>query len=117
MKAIEIDDNGDIVTKNGSIQYVYDLYAVMQNARQTMKTQLGEYRYDQTKGIEYFDNVFAGVPNFQRFEAHARAQILALDGVEKITSFEYDFTEGVLSYEIEIQTTYGTGTVASAEAS
>jgi hypothetical protein len=117
MKSMQIDDNGDPVVKNGSIQFVYDIYAVMQAARQVMKAQVGEYQYDQTKGIEYFGNVFTGTPNLQRFEAQARSQLLALEGVEKINDFEYSLDSGELEYSIEIQTTYGTGTVASAEGS
>ena len=115
MKCMEIDDNGDPVIVNGSIQYVYDIYAVMQVVKQTMKALLGEYRYDQTKGIGYFENLFTGSPNFQKFEANSRTQILAIEGVEKITSFDYSVDDSELEYEIEIQTTYGTGVVSSAE--
>lgn len=111
MKTIKVDSNGDRVTKNGYFVYLYDIDAVMQTCEQVMKQQLKELQYDQTKGIEYFGNVFNGNPNLQLFEAQARVQLLNVNGVNSIQSFTYSQTDNELSYSATIKTIYGSDTV------
>jgi len=111
MRTILVDDNGDRVTKNGFFVYLNDLSALTQTCEQVMKQQLNELQYDQTKGIEYFNNVFAGTPNFQLFEAQARNEILNVDGVNGISSFIYEQVDNELSYTATIVTIFGTGEI------
>ena len=113
MRAIKIDGNRDPVIINGKFVFVFDIDVVAQNCEQAMRQQLGELNYNANKGIQYFDNVFTGNPNFQRFEAQARVQLLNVDGVTGIDSFSFDFIEGVLSYNADISTIYGATTVGS----
>jgi len=109
MKTAQVDEFGDRVTKNGLFVYLYDLDAVIQTCEQVMKTQLGEYQYDKTRGIEYFYNVLTGTPNFQQFEAESRTQLLKIDGVISVTAFTYEQNENTLSYTATIKTIYGNG--------
>ena len=118
MRAIKVNlDTGNPELKNGKFQFVYDIYVVEQNCNHAMRQQLGELNFAVDKGIEYFDNVYNGVPNLQRFEAQARTQILNVDGVDSITSFEYELVTGtsknVLEYSITIKTIYGSTTISS----
>ena len=113
MRAIKIDDNRDPVIKNGKFVFVFDIDVVAQNCEQAMRQQLGELNYDANKGVQYFDNIFTGNPNFQRFEAQARTQLLNVDGVTGIDDFSFDFIAGVLSYNADISTIYGVTTVAT----
>lgn len=112
MRAIKIDSDRNPVLENGSIQWVYDADVVMQNCDQAMRQELGELNYAKDKGIEYFDNVYTGSPNFQRFEAQARTQLLSVLGVTGINSFEYDLVTSdnvtTLEYSVSISTIYGT---------
>lgn len=107
MKTVQVDDSGDRVVKNGLFVYLYNLDALTQTCEQVMKQQLRELQYDQTKGIEYFDNVFNGDPNLQLFEAQAREQLLNVNGVTAIASFSYSQTDNELSYTANINTIYG----------
>jgi len=109
MKTILVNDNGDRVTKNGLFVFSTDLKAVEQTCEQVMKQQLRELQYDQTKGIEYFNNVFTGTPNFQLFEAQARNEILKVNGVTGVSSFSYEQTDNALLYKATINTIYGSG--------
>ena len=111
MKTVKVDSNGDRVTKNGYFVYLYNLDALMQTCEQVMKQQKGELKYDQTKGIEYFNNVFKAEPNLQMFESQARTQLKNIDGVNSVTSFTYSQTDNELSYTATIKTIYGTGTI------
>jgi len=111
MKTILVDGNGDRVTKNGLFVYLFDIEAVQQTCEQAVQQQLKELQYDQTKGIEYFNNVFAGTPNFQLFESQARNQILNIEGVTGISSFTYEQVDNTLSYTATIKTIYGNGEI------
>jgi len=113
MRAIKIDSDRNPVILNGRFVFVFNADVVAQNCEQAMRQQLNELNYDADKGIQYFDNVFTGNPNFQRFESQARRQLLNVDGVTGITSFNFEFNDNVLSYNTVISTIYGQTTVAS----
>lgn len=112
MRAIKVDSDRNPIIIGGKFVWVTDIDVVKQNCDHAMRQQLGELNYDANKGIQYFDNVFTGNPNFQRFEAQARTQLLNVNGVTGISSFNYEFKEGVLSYNVTINTVYGSTTVA-----
>tara|TARA_R110000850_G_scaffold52125_6_gene126253 strand:+ start:755 stop:1102 length:348 start_codon:yes stop_codon:yes gene_type:complete len=113
MRAIKIDANRNPVISNGRFVFVFNADVVSQNCEQAMRQQLGELNYDADKGIQYFDNVFTGNPNFQRFESQARRALSAVNGVTGIVSFNFEFNGNVLSYNTVISTIYGPTTVAS----
>lgn len=112
LKVIKVDGNRDPVIKSGKYVFVYAAEAAAQVIASTIRVSLGEYQYDLTKGVDYFNNVFTGNPNFQKFEFQIRQQVKSLSFVEKITSFEYTVDNNILSYEMTVQTIYGTTTVA-----
>lgn len=109
MKTSKVDENGDRVTLGGYFVYLYDLQALQQTCEQVMKQQLRELQYDQTKGIEYFNNAFLGTPNFQLFESQARNQLELIDGVIRVDGFTYTQLDDELSYTASIKTIYGDG--------
>jgi hypothetical protein len=110
-RAIEIDENRNPIIIGGVYQWAFDIDVVKQNCDQAMRQQLGELNYDADNGIDYTGNVFTGSPNFQRFEAQARTQILNVLGVTGISSFDYSVLDNVLSYNVVIITTYGNTTI------
>jgi hypothetical protein len=113
MRAIKIDANRNPVITSGRFVFVFNADVVSQNCEQAMRQQLGELNYAADKGIQYFDNIFTGNPNFQRFESQARRAISAVDGVSGIISFNFEFNDNVLSYNAVISTIYGAITVAN----
>ena len=113
MRAIKIDANRNPVITSGKFVFVFDVDVVAQNCDQAMRQQLGELNYAADKGIQYFDNIFTGNPNFQRFESQARRAILAVDGVTGINSFDFEFNDNVLSYNAVYSSIFGPITVAN----
>lgn len=101
----------DFVLSGGSFVKVYNIDVVLQNCDHAMRQQLGELRYRQTKGIEYFDNVFTGNPNYQLFKFQAITQLQNVGGVVRVNNFEYTVTDGELIYSADIVTEYGAGTI------
>jgi hypothetical protein len=111
MRAIKIDKNRNPVIVNGKFVFIFDTNVIAQNCEQAMRQQLGELNYDADKGIQYLDNIFTGNPNFQRFEAQARRELSNVDGVNGIISFNFEFNDNVLSYNVVISTIFGETTV------
>lgn len=101
----------DYVLAGGRKVVVRDIEVVLQNCDHAIRQQLGELQYRQTKGVEYFDNVFTGNPNFQLFKFQAITELENVSGVVRVNSFEYTVTNGVLDYSAEILTDYGTETI------
>lgn len=107
MKALSQSVTRDFIVTAGRIQTVSDLDAAKTVIDNTVRSQLGEYRYNTTKGIDYEGNVFSSSPNLQLFEAQVRRNVLRLSFVEQITSFEYNVNNGELSYSMTVSTIYG----------
>lgn len=111
-KALKRDpETRDVVIKGGKFTMVYDTEVVLQNCDHAMRQQLRELQYSQQKGIEYFDNVFSGTPNYQLFQFQAIQQLEQVSGVVRVVNFAYNVNDGVLDYSAEILTEYGTGTI------
>lgn len=111
MQAIKIDKNRDPILINGRIQMVYDIEVIKQNCECALRQLKGELIYFKNKGISYFDNLFTGSPNLTKFDAEARTNLLKLEGVKSITSFNYELTENGVTYELTITTKYGDLTI------
>lgn len=111
MKAIKVDKNLDIVVVAGKVQFVYGIDVIKQNCVHVIKQIKGELNYSSDTGIDYFDNVFSGSINIQRFEAQARKNINNVDGVISITSFKAYQASNALCYKAVIKTIYGGLTV------
>lgn len=109
------DDTRDLNVRAGRFQFKTDLYAAMQIIDNKVREQLGEYKYNQTSGIDYTDNVFASGANYQLFESQVRTNVLSLDFVISIDSFEYDIDDdnNELTYTLTVSTEYGTDTTSS----
>lgn len=113
MRAIKIDANRNPVISNGRFVFVFYADVVAQNCEQAMRQQRGELNYDADKGIQYFDNIFTGNPNFQRFESQARRAILNVPGVTGINTFNFEFNGNILSYNADYSSVFGPITVAN----
>ena len=111
LKTVKVDSDGDPIMKSGKQVFIYSSEAAAQIISSTLKVQLGEYRYNQKKGVEYMNNAFMGNPNYQLFEFQCRTQIKALSFVSKINSFEYELNDDVLSFNMNVSTIYGNVTV------
>lgn len=112
-KAFKRDpETRDFVVSGGKFVVVYDIDVVLQNCDHVMRQQLGELQYSQSTGIEYFDNVFTGTPNYQQFKYQAITQLEAVPGVVSVESFDYSVSGSVLSYTAVIKTEYGVGSIS-----
>lgn len=107
MKAIKVDDKLNPVINNGKFVFVEDVDVVKQNCAHAMRQLLGELNYAFDKGIDYLGNVFSGNPNMQLFKARAQENLLAVDGVTGVVTFNYTLNQNVLEYTAQIRTIFG----------
>lgn len=107
MKSLAQSSKRDFVVIAGRIQKVTDSSSAIIVIDNVVRAQLGEYKYNVTKGIDYDGNVFGTNPNLQQFEAQVRRNVLALSFVERITAFEYNVSNNELIYSMTAKTIYG----------
>lgn len=101
------DDTQDLVFERNKLGVCYDKIAVKQNCDSAIRQQINELNYSYSKGIDYFNNVFTGTPNYQLFEAQARNQLNNVYGVISVISFDYIIHENLIEYLSLIDTIYG----------
>lgn len=113
VKTFAVNENNDIyIGKDGNLAIVEGLEATLQLCEQYVKTTLGELVLQTNDGIPYFNTVWAGSPRPQQFEAAVRQACLTVEGVTDINSFSFSQSGDTLNYEINIQTSYGSGVVS-----
>ena len=112
MKTIATNDNNDIyLGPDGNLAMATDLQACVQSCEHASQTLLKELPYAQSRGIAFFDNGLSASPKLGLYEVQLRNILLTVPNVQKVlyVGFKMDGTE--LSYEAQIQTSFGVETV------
>lgn len=108
MLTILTDSNNDIfIDSSGNIATGQDIYALSNIARNKVLTTLGEPEYNQQEGIPYFETVFCDEPKIALFQTAVVQSIETIDNVQNVTNFDYEQNNGVLSYKLTINSTFG----------
>lgn len=108
MQTISVNQNNDIyVDTSGNIAMGKDKYALSDICKNKVLTTLGEPEYNQTAGIPYFETVFCDTPKIDLFQTAVIETIEQTDNVNRVTNFDYDQDNGVLSYSLIINTDFG----------
>lgn len=109
---LTINEKNDIfVNPDGNVNLSYDLEAVIQNCKTAVQTVAEEAIYQKNIGIPTFQALWNGNPNYQQLEVSIRNTILNVQGVTNIKSFDYSTSNNIFSYNVEIETIYGIGTM------
>jgi len=104
--SIALDDNFDIyLDVNGNLAMVTGVDACEQDCQSAAQAMLREMPLDYNNGVAYFDTVFRQI-NLNGFVSSARQQLLNVPGVTGIKSFTASISNGVLTYNAQIQTVY-----------
>jgi len=107
------NENNDIfATSSGSLAVSTGIQAVLEACQHAVEVRRGGMIYNQSQGIDYFTQVFAGSPNLLIFESQARAAIARVDGVEAILEFSVDLADNTLKYSANILTSFGVGEIS-----
>lgn len=101
-------ENDIFANANGTLATVVDEAAVDQNVKQALKSQLSEMIYNKLEGVDYLGTIFAPFPNVEAFIQSCRINILRVDDVLSINSFEVFTQDNVAQFETTITTRFGT---------
>lgn len=108
MQTISVNQNNDIyVDTSGNIAMGKDKYALSDICKNKVLTTLGEPEYNQSAGIPYFETVFCDTPKIDLFQTAVIETIEQTDNVNRVTSFDYNQDNGVLSYSLIINSDFG----------
>ena len=111
MITFRTNSNNDIYVSSGEIAIASELQAIIEVCENVAKSQLGEMFLAQDRGIPNFQTIWTSSANVAQFEAYLKRSISAVDGVIGIKSLNVQVSNNVLSYQIEIETIYGTGVI------
>ena len=108
MQTISINSNNDIyVDISGNLAITQDIYALADISKNKALTNLGEAQYNQQEGIPYFDTIFTDNPKIDLFQAALINTIENTENIERVSNFDYSQENGIFSYKLTEQTTYG----------
>lgn len=112
-KTIELTSTGLGRDSSGNISILTGINACKQNCETAMKTLQGEAMYAADSFMPYQSTVWDNY-NPKLFEAAARIVLSAVQDVVSVLSFTQELdSDGLLSYEAIIQTSFGVVTVTS----
>jgi hypothetical protein len=107
MKTLNTDENNDLFLDGKNIALAYDVAAVGKVCEQIVQTQRGELQFDITRGIPWFETIFASI---RYIKLWASDMVLAFEGVANVTgvtSFKYEISERNVKYVAQINSIYG----------
>lgn len=108
------DANGDwFLGPDGNLSILTGRPAVIQLCQAAARTLLNEMMFRQGDGLPYFEAVWTGAPNLTQYETALRAAFLAVQDVTSVSDIALTQTGDELDYVAQINTIYGSVTVAS----
>ena len=89
MKSFLLDDKGDVVVKNGKIQFVSGNDLKRQTCETVIGTNNGEWFLDVDEGIN-FKAILGKNPNKDEVQSEIQKGLLQVDSSLFITEFDYE---------------------------
>lgn len=105
-----LDEDNDIVLRNGSFATVDSSQQVAQHVRTRLLFYLEEWFLDARVGTPWFQEVFVKPVNLPLIESIIKARILETPEVARIIEFSIDFPDPnsrALQVNFSAETTYG----------
>ena len=105
----------DLVIKNNDLVLLDGAERVRQQLAIKLKLWTGEWFLDTEFGTPYLTDILGKQISLAGSVAALKASIMAVDGVQTITRFTFDFNRSarVLSVEFDVMTPYGLITYAT----
>lgn len=108
MQTISINENNDIyIDASGNLALTVDINALADISKNKALTTLGEPQFNQQDGIPYFETIFTDTPKIDLFQAALINSIENTENIERVSNFNYTQNNGVFSYTLTEQTTFG----------
>lgn len=99
-----LNASGDIATSE-------DIEALANISKNVILTTLGELEYNTSDGIPYFETIFTDTPKIDLFQSAVVQRLSQLEGVQRVSNFEYKQNNGIFSYTLRMKTDFGDLTI------
>ncbi len=102
-------ETGDLVIQDGDLILIDHAERVVQQVLISLREWLGEWFLDTRDGVPYLEYILVKNPNENHIRQVLSDAILAVEGVESITSMDFTFNRilRTLTVEYEAKTQYG----------
>lgn len=108
MQTISINSNNDIyLDPSGNLAITQDINALADISKNKVLTALGEPEYNILEGVPYFETIFTDTPKIDLFQASIIETLENIDNIERVSNFSYTQNNGVFSYSLTENTTFG----------
>lgn len=108
---LKIDlSSGDLAIENGDLVLVSGADELVQLLRTRLLWFYGEYKFNTSLGVRYFEDILVKNPNIPNIETLLKNVIAETDGVNKIASFQMDYNaqQRTASISFVVDSVYGT---------
>lgn len=109
MRDFKLTADGELDLTAG-LALVEDLEQLEQNLRSRLRTFYGEWVFDTSRGVKYYEEILVKSPDLSVVEGILKATILETAGVVELTEFSMDFDVATRNFTVTaaITTEYGT---------
>lgn len=108
MRSFNLNDNNDIIIKNGQIDVPKNENALRARIQSALQTFIGEIQGEDEFGVDYFGIIFQNIHPSYKIQEFKRT-IESINGVYEVESVDYkqDQKTGVATFTFNIKTIYG----------
>ena len=107
MRTLNTDENNDLFLDRGAFATASDVRAVAKVCEQVVQTQRGELQFDTTRGIPWFETVFASIRYIKLWASKMTDAFKSVPNVTGVTSFKYEVKDRTVKYVAQINSIYG----------
>ena len=109
MKTLQLDDNNNLVIKQGALVVIDGIEACSQDTKTRIGLVRGENPYDTTEGADYYNELLGKMGGVNYVREEIRKRILANDEIIGIKQMESEENRNThqLSITANIATIYG----------
>lgn len=101
------------VDASGNIAMATEPYSLAQDVASTVRLFLGELYYDTTQGVPYFQTTLGQFPSMAFLKGQIVAAALTVPGVETAVVYITQFSDRIVTGQIQITDTNGTTTAVN----
>ena len=105
------DSTNDLVTENGDLVLNSGVEAVRQYLRSKLRTFLGEWFLDGSRGVPYYEDIFKKNFNPVVVDGIFKEQILSTPGIIELLEFDMDIDSSTRSLTIQFKAKTQEGTI------
>lgn len=111
MQTLQLDDNNNLVIKNGKLSVIEGIEACAQNTKTRIGICRGENPYNTAEGADFFNELLGKMGGRDYVREVIRKRILANSEIVQINSMDISLAKDELIVTSEISSIYGVFTL------